>query len=715
MAQPAASPKSQPSIVGGRRLGKDVADFLIEFSISVHRYSIYPTGHPTLGPAAGNLMQRLARLLENQQELSLGVAHKQLVLNGATTDRQHPVLSDLANRLHDNHIGAITFTLDVDRESLGSLLKELASADEGDVEPIGLRPPDDIPSWPGITIYPVGYRDLQLDEEGELKADDQVLQLWLGLARAAMAGTPAGDRWTDDESPPDPATVAAHLRGSKERAYDEVIVGYLLQISDQLAEGDEDFGPIRDRITELVTELDRPTLERILKTGGDAQRRRQIVRQAFRGLGGAAALKLLEAAAATSGQEISVLMLRMLTKLSFHADEGAVSLRPRVAHAVRESVDDLLEDWKLEDPNPEGYVRILDELSRASPYLKPSGAGFAFKRSALPLIQMSIEVDAYGEMVEQALDEMLIKGGLDLVAPLVEGELDSKAAQRIRDRVGSPHQIEALEEFEQVSDESLELLVEMVGPEKATAPLLRLLAESQSRSLRRTVFDRLVQMGDHVGASVTPFLEDPRWYVVRNMLELVAALPEPPAGFSALRYASHPDMRVRRAALPLALQESEGRGKALVLALREEDERMVRTGLLELRKGLPQAVAPIVVERCVKNTSHSVSLRTLAVRVLEPSRDVAVRDAILDIATSGRSLFGKPRLANTNGANGELARAALEVLVQSWSDDPFVVPLLKAAAKKRDPVVSKILEGARKAPEAVAETPPVVLIAGEVE
>lgn len=678
----------------GTRLGKGVADFLIELSIAVHRYCMYPSGHPTLESSGEKVLTRLAHLLEDQAELSLGVANRQLVIDGIATDRQHPVLSDLANRLKDNHVGAITFTLDAVSDSVEGLLRALADGSEGDDDPIGLRPIGEIPSWPGVRVFPVGYQDLTLDEHGDPTADGQVLQLWLGLARAAMAGESEAPEWSEEDGEPPPSLVAEHIRGAKGRAYDEVIVGYLLQIADQLADGDDSLGPLKDRVTELVAELDRTTLERILRIGGDAQRRRQIVRQSFKGLGGSAALKILETAASTSGQEISMLMVRMLTKLSFHADVGAAILRPKAAHVVKESVDDLLRDWDQEDPNPEGYVRILDELSKASPYLQPEGSTMECKTSARSVVQMAIEVDSYGPMVEQALDEMLEKGGLSHVAPLVQARPKSDTERKIRKRVGSPERIEALAEFDQVSTQSLELLVKLVRPKKAVKPLLRLLAESQSRALRRAVFDQLVQMSQYIGRSISPFLQDPRWYVVRNMVELVAALPEWPDGFDALKFVSHPDARVRRAALPLALADPDRRSRALVLALREDDERMVRMGLLHLKEEMSNAAVPFVVDRCLKNSDLSPSVRLLAIRVLEDSRDATVRDALLDLASGGKSFLGKLRLATTSGPTGELTKAALEVLVEHWAHDPLVSPLIKAAEKNA--ALRPILDRARK-------------------
>ena len=46
---------------------------------------------------------RLAEIFQSRRVVSIGVAHQQLVIEGVATDRRHPVLSDLARRLHGQY------------------------------------------------------------------------------------------------------------------------------------------------------------------------------------------------------------------------------------------------------------------------------------------------------------------------------------------------------------------------------------------------------------------------------------------------------------------------------------------------------------------------------------------------------------------------------------------------------------------------------------
>src|SRR5207302_4838389 len=90
-------------------LSRELADFLIELSIALHKHAMYPEGHPSLAPAAAGVTRRAEHLFEERTLLALGVARQQLVIEGVATDAKNPVLSELAGRLHRHHLGAVTF------------------------------------------------------------------------------------------------------------------------------------------------------------------------------------------------------------------------------------------------------------------------------------------------------------------------------------------------------------------------------------------------------------------------------------------------------------------------------------------------------------------------------------------------------------------------------------------------------------------------------
>src|SRR5260370_42642006 len=90
-------------------LSRDLGDFLIELSIALHKHAMYPADHPSLGPAASAVTRRAALLLDDRATLSLGVARRQLGIEGVATDAKHPGPGELAGGRHRPHNGAGTF------------------------------------------------------------------------------------------------------------------------------------------------------------------------------------------------------------------------------------------------------------------------------------------------------------------------------------------------------------------------------------------------------------------------------------------------------------------------------------------------------------------------------------------------------------------------------------------------------------------------------
>ncbi len=683
-----ASRSTPGANVRGTTLGKEISDFLIEFSIGVHRYSMYPLDHPSLVPAAGNVLERLRPMLDQRAQVSLGVAKRQLIIDGVATTDRNPVLTDLARRLHSHQIGAITFDSDLTLAGMEGLLRALALDTDQDGDPIGLRPKSRIPSWPGVKLIPVGYEDLELvgSEEGPQESRGEAMRLWLGLAQAAAANA---DEPQDSGTPPGGDEVAERInRRKQEKAYDQVIVGYLLQLSDQLARAELDAAAsVRGRVSKLIAALDDEALERILEMGGDLAQRRRFVENATKGLDTAAALRILTSASEAAGQGISGQMVRLLSKLARQAREGTPPVRPVASRDFDQKVGELLSDWSLDSPNPDAYVRILDDLSGESPLLEPRDEHT--RRSALSLVEMALEVDAYGPMIESALDELLADGSFVQIVPRIEGAHVTRTGRKIKERLSDPDQVERLAELTELHPTSLEALIGLVGAERAIEPLLIVLAEAESRGTRRTVFDGLAGLGEPVARHLQPLLQDERWYVLRNVLALVAALPTRPAGFTAEPFISHEDARVRREAIPLALTEPGLREKTLSHALRDPDERTVRIALGDLVAGLPEAVVPIVRSQLLHGGRWPAELEVVAIRALAGAPGRQGLTTLIELATSGRGLFGRPKLRSAS----KPVVTALEVMAGTWPDDPEVARLLKAARKSRSAVIRRAVSG----------------------
>ena len=519
------------------------------------------------------------------------------------------MLRRLAESLHAHHLGAISITAAVTPVEMHEALARLAREPEQHGA-IGLAAADARPHWPHLRLHPLTFEGLAL-------ADDAVTteagrgglrgaELWVGLARAAMAGHADGGEADGGASAAstEPLVVARAIdEHPREAAYDQVIIGYLLQIARELRSGDSIEGAaLRRRTARLVSGLRPETLRRLVEMGGNAVQRRQFVLDATHGMAVEAVVDIVNAVADASGQTISHGMSRMLSKLAAHAEFGDAPVRPVADAALREQVGRLLTGWNLADPNPSAYSAVLQHLatandgSAASPVDSPSSL-----ESARRVIEISLEVGESGPLVERAADTLIRRGHTaDLLAALAEatgeetegkteGKTGEKAEEKtggktaslnlLRARLGHPDAIQAMLQQSPPDLASLDQALPWVH-EDGYAVLLDALATADDRALRRRLLDRLAAATmDIVPAIATRLAADERWFVQRNLLVLLARIGRVPAGFSVTPWVQHADVRVRHEAIRLQLVLPDERAEAVRAALEDGHPRLVHSGL----------------------------------------------------------------------------------------------------------------------------------------
>jgi hypothetical protein len=686
---------SRPSSTGESKvLSRDLSAFLVEFSIALHKNAVYPPGHPLLKVAVSGVIRRVADLLEKRGTLNVGVARDQLVIEGVATDPTNPLLRELAQRLHRQHIGAIKLSKGARDEEVGDVLKVLA-ADSSRTTPLGLGPPEALRNWEHVRLFPLAYEQLELMDDkpadalalplpGEAKGEAHKVQLWVGLASAALQSVDREAEDADADKPaPEPEEVARAIddKAGREKTYDQVIVGYLLQIADELKmKGGAEAASLQRRVSKLVGTLKPETLRRLLDMGGDITQRKKFVLDASQGMAVNAVLELVQAAAATSHQNISHSLIRVLSKLAANAETGPAPLRADAEAALRENVQQMIEGWELEDPNPITYTELLDTLAKAD---STAVSGVDPKEcEPIRMIQMAVEIETLGEPIWRALDLLIFRGEATAVIDVIEQALEpNPASEAIWNHLVSPEVLKRLLLREPVNFDTVDRLAKRLGM-AAVNPMLDALAASDVRATRRKFHDRLTQYGFAIGPQVVARLPGAPWYIVRNMLALLGAMPTWPKGFSPLPYARNEDPRVRREALRLMFRLPETRDAAIVSGLGDPDEAVVRQVLGAALERCPTlAVAPIM--RIVNDRDRPPAIRALAIRAVASARTPAVLDALIQRARAKRSFFGRRRLAPKSPE----MLGALSGLAIHWSGDGKAADVLKLAVASGDPEI----------------------------
>src|SRR5436190_18144510 len=143
MSQPRSGtppPAQSPAVSSVAMLSRELADFLVEFSIVLHKRAMYPLGHPHLQQSASRFVDRVETLLQLRENLVVGIARHQLIVAGVATDPRNALLSDLARRLHRHRIATLRFERGIPLREIDDLLAALAADPQGDDGPFGLRP-----------------------------------------------------------------------------------------------------------------------------------------------------------------------------------------------------------------------------------------------------------------------------------------------------------------------------------------------------------------------------------------------------------------------------------------------------------------------------------------------------------------------------------------------------------------------------------------------
>jgi hypothetical protein len=673
-------------------LSTELGDFLVDLSVAMHKHAIYPPGHPLLDQAVDSVHRALGRLLLDRPALSIGVARRQLIIEGVATESSHPLLAELAGKLHRHHIGAVKFLPGLSREELSGMLGVVGLETQRDAQPIGLQPELMQSRWENAKLFPLTYERLELIDDAGAEPDGadgstgamrggHAAQLWIGLARAAIASDLAVRSEQDAIAPE--AVAQAIDEHDREQAYDQVIVGYLLQIAHEVRhDGPRENSGLQRRISKLVGSLQPHTLERLLEMGGDAVQRRRFVLDASQGMTVDAVVELVRAAASAEGQTISHSLVRMLTKLATHAGSD-LSARSRAADgAFREHVERLVSSWSLNDPNPAAYSAALSQLSQSTAAPIDDAAPARHGCEPARLIGMALEIGAAGERVWTGVATLLDRGALGDLLDLLDAAPDptGPVARGVWARIAARDPVRALLAAPRLEHTVIRRLVARIGAE-AAPPILAALEECPEGSRQERLLSYLVQLGPPAAPAVAMALGRAAPALARELLVCLGKIapPVPPPEVRLCR--EHADPTVRREAVKLLLAYGAARESTLIAAVRDPDERVAYLGIAAAGQECPADAAAVILQRIDAGELVDGTVRAAGIRAVANRRDEGTLEWILRRTLVTGGLLRRTRLAPSSP---ELL-ASLAALALHWPDDPRAWAAITLARRSGSP------------------------------
>lgn len=692
-----AGPPSQGSSVApaSGTLSRDLANFLVELSIAFHKHAIYPAGHPLLAHAVDTVTTKLWGLLADRPTLSIGIARRQLIIEGVATDPDHPLLHELANKLHRHHLGAVKFSSGITREELSDALATLA-VDAGRMErPVGLDAEEISRRWEHVRVFPLTYDKLELldegdDEPGAPSAEGQMrsgraAQLWVGMARAALAADTADQVEGEDDRALEPVVVAKAIdEHQREVAYDQVIVGYMLQIADELKAakaGSTETVALQKRISKMVGALQPETLGRLLEMSGDNRQRRKFVLDASQGMTVDAVVDLVKAAADAEHQTISHSLVRMFSKLAQHTRDVDLTRRTMADSSLREQVRRLITDWTLDDPNPGAYGLVLQEISRQAP-VGENRTGISLVCEPERIVKMGLEVGVVGTRVERAVTALLNRGRVAELLDILDAAPDRAVADGIWREIEQSDTLRVVLAAERIDVALLGRMVKRLRL-AAITPLLDALEVTDDAKTRERLLDLVVSIGDDAGPYLAQRLPTSPAPLQRDVLITLGRLSRLPATLDMGAYLVHPESIVRREAVRLMLKPEGTRDATIVTAVADPDDRTAFLALTAAQERCPEAAVRVIMGR-VDRGDLDASLRALAIRAVAGSRG-AERDALvlpwlLAMVYRRTKWLRRPKLEDKSPE----MLAALGAVASFWRDHPDAKDVLAMALRSKD-------------------------------
>ena len=674
-------------------LSRELADFLMDLAIAMHKHAIYPPGHPLLDQAVDSVHRSLTGLLFDRPALSIGVARRQLIIEGVATESSHPVLAELAGKLHRHHLGAVKFLSGLGRHELSDMLGVVGLEAQRDAEPLGFQHDLLQSRWERVKLFPLSYDRLELldaddpadDAGGALNAmrNGHAAQLWIGLARAAIASEIA-TRPEQDSVEPEVVAKAIEDHG-REQAYDQVIVGYLLQIAHEVRhDGPREHGGLQRRISKLVGSLQPETLGRLLEMGGDAVQRRRFVLDAAQGMTVHAVVELVQAAASAEGHTISHSLVRMLTKLATHASADP-SARGRAADgAFRDHVERLVGSWSLSDPNPATYSATLSQLSQANTPPTDDTAPAQYACEPARLVGMALEIDTAGARVWSAVDVMLDHGAIGDLLDLLDAAPRSTGAVAagLWSRIAERDPLRELLAAPRPEHTVIRRLVTRIGA-AAAPPVLDALESCPEGGRQERLLSYLVQIGTPAAPAVAMRLPGAPPALARELLICLGKIapPVPPPEVQLCR--EHADSGVRREAVKLLLGYATTRESALLASVRDPDERVAYCGILAAAHGCPADAAAVIRQRIDQGELSDGTVRAAGIRAAATQPDEETLAWILRRTLVAGGLLRRTRLAPPSS---ELL-ASLSALAAHWSADPRAAVAIALARESASPSI----------------------------
>lgn len=649
-----------------------LGDAIIELSISRRNVSVYPKGHPSIEGSLNRAFELLQRLFELRPEITIAIAKDTIIVDDYFLDRKNPVYKEFAVHLSSMNIASLTFISGLSKDELyqfDQILSEGTKKADANVIQETLKKRN-------ITHIIIRFIDYGAFSfcEGKTEKEAPSRHIWERYIYGLLEGALQTEEESDAIQDIPPEILANFLNKSvagdiKEETYDSIITTYIRRSKEKSFSGTE-LTRILDFINGLRPELKRQFLSSALKS---VPKDRDVVENALKDI---SANKVIEFLAIINKQKIAVPdalknLLDKFSGLQSGSTEDLIFGKGLIADDIFLSPDvtNLLNEGKFQTFVTDTYQKEiekllnfdakeivtekLDELHRecSDEYLEKDfnliilelflsntiseeDAGFFIDTLKGQAMQF-IETGQYGQVLKifmvlesDALNKRFPRVTQEIIQYFNSPEFISQFIDSLR-IIGRQMRNEAL------------LLCDCYS-ERIIPPLMDALSGEDSQVVRRFLISLITYFGDMSVPEAIKRLEDPRWFVKRNMLFILKECGGNEVIPHVRPYCNHENKKISFEAIRLLLKIGDSHGiDALRRHLESESGEVVEqaiaiTGSFRVKEALPNLLQMLKK----KSISGADLLEKIPIiRALGQIGDPGALNAIRDVLSSKSFLF----------------------------------------------------------------------------
>ncbi len=348
------------------------------------------------------------------------------------------------------------------------------------------------------------------------------------------------------------------------------------------------------------------------------------------------------------GMDLDEILSRVIEKpASFVTNRGVYSLTPEEVEGLRKDVE--------AEIDPTFVFNVMDIL--------------------FEIITLEKEVEPFQDAVNillKILDALITIGDFQKATELLKRvyitlktfelkDWQIEMVRRVIHEAGEEQRIERigriLEKEEGIKLEDVNAYLILLQ-KNSIKPLIKLLGELKNSKTRRVLCDSLSEIGRNAIESFTPFVDDKRWYLVRNIIYILGRIGKEQSLPYIQKAFAHEDVRVRREAITaLGLIGGAKAINLLTRALSDGDFRIRAMAALNLGKvGKKASLVPLleVVQAKEFNKKDPIEIKAFfdAIGMTGSSEAIPILQQLLE----KKSLFGRGKIDEVRiGAANALA------------------------------------------------------------